>query len=85
MTVTVTDPSTHWTFVVRGGSLFNSSSKDNVRAIIQNDGASQTVTLNIQCRTCANYLILDTLITDTGDTVITDSGDSISLITINLT
>ena len=46
---------------------------------------SESLTLNARCCTYTNYLVLGSLITETGDTVVTDTGYGINLVTINMT
>jgi hypothetical protein len=82
-TATVSDPTAHWTFTVLGVSLKAVSTYDNIRVSIQNDGASQDVTLNVHCVVYSANVVYNTLVLETGDIVITDRGDSIAMAVIN--
>ena len=82
-TATASDPTSHWTFSVLGVSLRAVTSYDNIRVSIQNDGASQDVTLNVQCIVYAANYIFNTLVLDSGETVATENGDSIVMEVLN--
>lgn len=82
-TITASDPTAHWTFTVLGASLKAVSTYDNIRVSIQNDGASQDVTINVHCIVYSANVVYNTLVLENGDVVITDRGDSIAMAVLN--